>query len=87
MYFDDASHREGVGTGIVFFTLEGDVLPYAFTLTQLYSNNEAKYQALILGLEIAVDMKQLRLEVYGDSKLIISQLLNINEVRKPKLVP
>ncbi|XP_057481975.1 uncharacterized protein LOC130768885 [Actinidia eriantha] len=79
MYFDGASHCEGVGAGVVFLTLEGDMLPYAFTLTQLCSNNEAEYQALILGLEMAIDMKQLRLEVYGDSKLIINQLLNIYE--------
>ncbi|XP_057461067.1 uncharacterized protein LOC130751463 [Actinidia eriantha] len=87
MYFDGASHREGAGTGVVFLTPEGDVLPYAFTLTQLCSNNEAEYQALILRLEMAVDMKQLRLEVYGDSKLIINQLLNIYEVKKPEIVP
>ena len=87
MYFDGATDREGAGAGIVFLTPEGDVLPYAFTLTQLCSNNEAKYQALILGLKMAVDIKQLRLEVYGDSKLIINQLLNIYEVRKPELVP
>ena len=42
MYFDGASHREGAGAGIVFLTPEGDVLPYAFTLTQLRSNNEAE---------------------------------------------
>ncbi|XP_057502706.1 uncharacterized protein LOC130786422 [Actinidia eriantha] len=87
MYFDGASHREGAGAGVVFLTPEGDVLPYAFTLTQLCSNNEAEYQALKLGLKMAVDMKQLLLEVYEDSKLIINQLLNIYEVRKPELVP
>ena len=63
------------------------MLPYAFTLTQLCSNNEAEYQALILGPEMVVDMKHLQLEVYKDSKLIINQLLNIYEVRKPELVP
>ena len=36
---------------------------------------------------MAVDMKRLRLEVYGDSKLVINQLLNEYEVRKPELVP
>ena len=72
MYFNGASHHEGAGAGIVFFTSEEDVLPYAFTLTQLFSNNEAEYQALILELEMAVDMKQLQLEIYGDSKLIIN---------------
>ena len=86
MYFDGVSYREGAGAGMVFLTPEEDVLPSTFILTQLCSNNEAEFQALILRMEMAVDMKQLRLEVYGDSKLIINQLLNIYEVRKPKLM-
>ncbi|XP_057505589.1 uncharacterized mitochondrial protein AtMg00860-like [Actinidia eriantha] len=49
MYFDGASYRESAGTGAMFLTPERDVLPYAFTLTQLCSNNEAEYPALILG--------------------------------------
>ena len=36
---------------------------------------------------MVVDMKQLQLEVYMDSKLIINQFLNIYEVRNPELVP
>ncbi|KAG5553868.1 hypothetical protein RHGRI_011664 [Rhododendron griersonianum] len=87
MYFDGASHRSGAGAGVIFVSPEGDVLPYAFTLTQNCSNNEAEYQALILGLEMAVDAKHLELKVYGDSMLIINQLLDIYEVRKPELVP
>ncbi|KAG5541096.1 hypothetical protein RHGRI_021095 [Rhododendron griersonianum] len=87
MYFDGASHRSGAGPGVIFVSPEGDVLPYAFTLTQNCSNNEAEYQALILRLEMAVDAKYLELKVYGDSMLIINQLLDIYEVRKPELVP
>ncbi|XP_058223098.1 uncharacterized protein LOC131332816 [Rhododendron vialii] len=87
MYFDGASHQSGVGAGVVFVSPEGDVLPYAFTLTQNCSNNEAEYQALILGLEMAVEAKHLQLKVYGDSMLIKNQLLDIYEVRKPELVP
>ncbi|XP_019197183.1 PREDICTED: uncharacterized protein LOC109191059 [Ipomoea nil] len=87
MYFDGASHREGAGAGVVFVTLEGEVLPYSFTLTEQCSNNVAEYQALILGLEIAADMKQLRINIYGDSKLIINQVLGLYEVKKAELVP
>nr|XP_016435730.1 PREDICTED: uncharacterized protein LOC107761946 [Nicotiana tabacum] len=58
MYFDGAAHRERVGTGIVFITSQGEVLPYSFTLTQQCFNNVDKYQVLILGLEMAVDIKQ-----------------------------
>ncbi|KAL0291272.1 UNVERIFIED_CONTAM: hypothetical protein Scaly_2643800 [Sesamum calycinum] len=82
MYFDGASHKEGAGAGVVFVTSEGEVLPYSFTLTQNCSNNVAEYQALILGLEIAVDAKQLPSKVYGDSQLVVNQLLGLYEVKK-----
>ncbi|KAK4386210.1 hypothetical protein Sango_2491600 [Sesamum angolense] len=87
MYFDGASHKEGAGAGVVFSTSEGEVLPYSFTLTQNCSNNVAEYQALILGLEIVVDAKQLPLKVYGDSQLVVNQLLGLYEVKKPGLLP
>ncbi|XP_070013017.1 uncharacterized protein [Nicotiana sylvestris] len=63
-YFDGAAHRGGVGVGagVVFVTSQGEVLPYSFTLTQLYSNNVAEYQALILGLEMTVEIKRLQLQ-------------------------
>ncbi|KAL0340289.1 UNVERIFIED_CONTAM: hypothetical protein Sradi_4545700 [Sesamum radiatum] len=84
MYFDGASHKEGAGAGAVFVTSEGEVLPYSFTLPWNCSNNVAEYQALILGLEIAIDAKQLPLKVYGDSQLVVNQLLDPYEVKKPE---
>ncbi|XP_075074360.1 uncharacterized protein LOC142161965 [Nicotiana tabacum] len=87
MYFDGAAHREGAGTGIMFITSQGEVLTYSFTLTQRCSNNVAEYQTLILGLEMAVDIKQLQLQVFGDSNLVINQILGSYEVKKLELVP
>ncbi|KAL0337680.1 UNVERIFIED_CONTAM: Transposon Tf2-12 polyprotein [Sesamum calycinum] len=87
IYFDGASHKQGAGAGVVFVTSEGEVLPYTFTLTHNCSNNVAEYHALILGLEIAVDAKQLPLKVYGDSQLVVNQLLGLYEVKKPELLP
>ncbi|XP_070036923.1 uncharacterized protein [Nicotiana tomentosiformis] len=85
MYFDGAAHREGAGAGVVFVTSQGKVLPYSLMLTQLCSNNVAEYQALILGLEMVVDMKQLQFQVFGDSQLVVNQLLGSYEVKKPEL--
>ncbi|XP_019234165.1 PREDICTED: uncharacterized protein LOC109214680 [Nicotiana attenuata] len=87
MYFDGAAHREGAGAGVVFVTFQGEVLPYSFTLTQHCTNNVTEYQALILGLEMAVDMRQLQLHIFGDSELVINQLLGSYEVKKPELRP
>ncbi|KAM1238186.1 hypothetical protein ACFX13_039701 [Malus domestica] len=54
---------------------------------ELCSNNVAEYQALIIGLQMAINMEITALEIYGDSKLIINQLLTEYEVRKDDLVP
>ncbi|KAL0387956.1 UNVERIFIED_CONTAM: hypothetical protein Sradi_2677400 [Sesamum radiatum] len=85
MYFDGASHKEGVDAGVVFVTSEGEVLSYSFTLTRNCSNNVAEYQAVIFGLEIAVDAKQLSLKVYGDSQLVNSSIYR--EKTTNKLTP
>ena len=61
MYFDGAAHCGGASAGVVFITSQEEILPFSFTLKQCCSNNVAEYEALILGLEMAVDMKQLHL--------------------------
>ncbi|KAM2041002.1 hypothetical protein ACFX16_034861 [Malus domestica] len=53
---------------------------------ELCSNNVAEYQALIIGLQMAINMGIAALEVFGDSKLIINQLLTEYEVRKNDLI-
>ncbi|XP_015170845.1 uncharacterized protein [Solanum tuberosum] len=87
IHFDGDAHRGGAGAGVVFITSQKEILPFSFTLKQCCSNNVAEYQALILGLEMAVDMKQLNLQVFGDSQLVINQLLGSSGVKKPELRP
>nr|XP_027122221.1 uncharacterized protein LOC113739181 [Coffea arabica] len=86
MYFDGAAHRHGAGAGIVFMTLDGGILLYFFTLNQHCSNNVTEYQALILGLEIAVDMEPLELQIYGGSQLVVNQFLGSYKVKKSELI-
>ncbi|XP_075473311.1 uncharacterized protein LOC142504314 [Primulina tabacum] len=87
MYFDGAAHKEGAGSGIIFVTSKGEVLPYSFSLTQNCSDVVAEYQALIIGFEMVVDIKQLHLQMNGDSRLVVNQLLGSYEVKKPELLP
>jgi len=56
MHFYGAVRWYGVGAGVVFVTPEKHILPYSFVLTQLCSNNVAEYQALNLGLQMAIEM-------------------------------
>lgn len=88
MYFDGASRmnrrkEQSSGVGIIFITPEGHLLPHSFALLEPCSNNVAEYQALIMGMELARELAIRRLEVRGDSLLIVNQMNNVYEVRKP----
>ncbi|KAG9442524.1 hypothetical protein H6P81_018378 [Aristolochia fimbriata] len=74
MYFDGVARRNGAGARVLFISPRRDLLPYSFVLTQNYSNNEAEYQAILLGLGMAVEMKLPQLNIYDDSDLVIKQL-------------
>ncbi|KAG9458896.1 hypothetical protein H6P81_003404 [Aristolochia fimbriata] len=87
MYFDDASRRNGAVTGVLFVSPKRDLLPYSFVLTQNCSNNEAEYQAILLGLGIAVEMLLPQLNIYDDSTLVIKQLTGEFKVKKLELEP
>ncbi|GLT26704.1 hypothetical protein SLA2020_017500 [Shorea laevis] len=87
LYFDGASRRDGAGVGVVFVTPRNEVIPFSFTLREQCSNNVAEYQALIAGLEMALEMQIYQLNVYGDSSLVVNELIKEFDVRKPDLVP
>ncbi|XP_075107132.1 uncharacterized protein LOC142180104 [Nicotiana tabacum] len=87
MFFDISSRRNGAGVGVVLISPEIQVLPFSFVLGETCSNNAAEYQALIIDLKMALDMKILQLEIYDDSKLIINQLLGSYKVKKEDLLP
>ena len=87
LYFDGAARRNGAGAGLVFITPSGGLIPYSFSLLALCSNNVAEYEALIIGLEIALEMHIDCLQAYGDSQLAVRQLNGQYAVRNATLVP
>jgi ribonuclease HI len=54
----------------------GEQLKYALQLSFPASNNVAEYEALIHGLNIVMSLGIKRLMVYGDSLVVISQIIN-----------
>ena len=51
------------------------------------TNNEAEYQALIIGLEEARRFKVTRLKIYLDSELVVKQVQGIYRVKNQRLHP
>ena len=60
---------------------EGQLYLHAFSLNYFCTNNSAEYDALILGLELAIKKNVKKLLVKGDSLLIIQQVLGNYEVK------
>ncbi|XP_075098969.1 uncharacterized protein LOC142175865 [Nicotiana tabacum] len=86
MFFDGFARRNGSGASAMLISPERQVFPFSFVLGETCSNNAAEYQALIVGLEMALDMKILQLEIYDDSKLLINQPLWSYGVKKEDLL-
>jgi ribonuclease HI len=51
--------------------LEFCLLKYVLQILWAVSNNEAKYEALLHGLRLAISLGIKRLLVYGDSLLVV----------------
>ncbi|XP_056169085.1 uncharacterized protein LOC130138612 [Syzygium oleosum] len=87
MYFDGAVNLAGSGTGAVLISPTGQHHPVAAKLAFPCTNNISEYEACILGLQLAVNMKVRKLQVYGDSALIILQTEGQWRTRDSKLIP
>jgi ribonuclease HI len=73
---------------LVFKTPQGDIIHHSFSLLkEECSNNEAEYKMLIFGLLLALSMDVRNLLTLDDSQLIVRQVNDIYEVRKPELFP
>ncbi|KAJ8644666.1 hypothetical protein MRB53_006414 [Persea americana] len=79
IYFDGVTRTNEKGKlvsgiGILFVSPGKYMIPHAFSLLEPCSNNAAKYQALIIGLELAFESGITMLEAFGDSQLIVNQI-------------
>ncbi|XP_021816121.1 uncharacterized protein LOC110758551 [Prunus avium] len=75
MYFDGSCIEARSGAGVVIESPQGQRWQFAFQLNFKCTNNQAEYEALIIGLEILKEMKATRVLVYSDSQLVINQLI------------
>jgi hypothetical protein len=75
LYFDGSVMKTGAGAGLLFISPLGEHMRYAVRLHFPASNNMAEYEALLCGLKIAIEIGIKRLDVRGDSQLVIDQIM------------
>jgi ribonuclease HI len=75
LYFNGSVMKTGAGAGLLFISPLGEHMRYAVRLHFPASNNVAEYEALLCGLRIAIETGIKRLDVRGDSQLVIDQVM------------
>ncbi|XP_050889074.1 uncharacterized protein LOC127094260 [Lathyrus oleraceus] len=87
LIFDGAVNAYGNGIGEVIITPHGSHIPFTARLTFKCTNNMPEYEACIMGLEEAIDLRIKNLNVYGDSALLVNQIKGEWETRQPGQIP
>jgi ribonuclease HI len=85
LYFDGSVMKTGAGAGLLFVSPLGEHMRYAVCLHFPASNNMAEYEALLCGLRIAIETGIKRLDVMGDSQLVIVQVMKNTSCHDDKM--
>ena len=85
MHSNGATSKHGKGVGILLKSPLDHVFKFAYRLEFEATNNVAEYEALLLGLELARDIKVKLLSVKGDLDLIIQQIKGKFSCKNDKL--
>ena len=80
-----SSTQKGGGAGIVTTSPEKDVLKYRVKLKFPVTNNEAEYEALLIGLRIARALGTENIVLKSDSQLVIGQVRGEFEAKETRM--
>ncbi|GKB70016.1 rve domain-containing protein [Tanacetum coccineum] len=82
LFIDRASSSEGSGAGLILTNSDREEITYALRFEFPASNNEAEYEALIAGLELAIKMEVRHLQVFSDSLLVTKHVKGSYKARE-----
>ncbi|XP_028114468.1 uncharacterized protein LOC114312445 [Camellia sinensis] len=85
LYFDGTANQYGYGIRVFLIAPDDSHIPLAFKLRFKVSNNQAKYKVYIAGLEAALELGAIRLDVIRDSNLVVSQANGDWKVKEKKM--
>ena len=86
LFTDGASNVNGTGLGLVLKSPQGDIIAHAICCDFKATNNEAEYEALIIGLMTARDLKVTHIDVNCDSLLIVNHVNGTYEAKDYKML-
>lgn len=86
VYVDGDSNCQGIGVGIILISLEGIRMEKSFRLGFPTFNNEVEYEALLAGLRMSKQVGEDRVQLYCDSRLVVSQIMGKFKAKDHKMI-
>ncbi|XP_074297638.1 uncharacterized protein LOC141628385 [Silene latifolia] len=74
MHIDGASNQRGAGVGLILRSPHRDLIAQAVRCEFKATNNGTEYEALILGMQLALELVVRNLQVFSDSLLIVNHM-------------
>ena len=71
LYVDGAMNQRGSGVGLVLISPENITIEKSLRLGVLDTNNEAEYEALLVGMTMIQKMGGKVVEIFSDSRLVV----------------
>ncbi|XP_075652789.1 uncharacterized protein LOC142623281 [Castanea sativa] len=85
IHMDRSSNKHAGGAGVVLHTPEGDKIECMIRLDFSTTNNEAEYEALIAGLDLAIAAGAKSMVVFSDSQIVTSQVNGSYECKNERM--
>ena len=82
---DESSNSAGLGVGLLLIDPKGFTTEYALWFEFSATNNESKYEALIIGLKIIKKLGVQKLRICSDSQLEVGQVKGDFEMREENM--
>ena len=85
MYVGGAANHRGSGVGLVLLSPKKIIIEKSLRLDFSVTNNEAEYEALLVGMTIVQKMGGKVVEIFSDSRLVVSQIRGELEARDMRM--
>ena len=87
MFFDGSACDDGSGIGILLVSPRGATYSFSIRMATPCTNNLVEYEAVRKGMELLLEAGAEAVEIFGDSKLVISQLTEEYKCESEALFP
>ena len=87
MFFDGSAYDMGCNIDILLVSPRGATYSFSIKIPDSYTNNMTEYEVVRRGMELNLEAGAEDVEIFEDSKLIISQLTEVYICESESLFP